>query len=179
KIVVEVATVENNLRFPGQYYDAETGLHYNWFRYYDPETGRYLRVDPIGFFGGINPYIYCLNGPINLLDPWGLLTTGQTVFIGLVATTVSTGVSFSPWIIAAPIAGGFTAGILTLGMGGDINEAIWNGITAAYGGPLVGIGLKTGIPKIIAGGLIGDYLLDFLWAKIPPPWSNQEASSCP
>ncbi|MEW6079692.1 MAG: RHS repeat-associated core domain-containing protein, partial [Thermodesulfobacteriota bacterium] len=43
---------QENFRFPGQYYDAETGLHYNGFRYYEPEIGRYLRKDPIGFFSG-------------------------------------------------------------------------------------------------------------------------------
>jgi RHS repeat-associated protein len=68
-----VNTVENNLRFPGQYYDAETGLHYNFHRYYDPMTGRYTQVDPIGFAGGdVNWYAYVGNNPVSWVDPNGL-----------------------------------------------------------------------------------------------------------
>lgn len=62
---------ENNLRFPGQYFDSETGLHYNWNRYYEPGTGRYLRVDPVGIEGGINLYVYTDNNAINLIDTMG------------------------------------------------------------------------------------------------------------
>jgi RHS repeat-associated protein len=59
--------------YAGQYYDAETGLHYNYHRYYDPKLGRYLRADPIGLAGGINPYQYAYANPVNLTDPYGLL----------------------------------------------------------------------------------------------------------
>jgi len=61
-----------DLRLPGQIRDAETGLHYNWYRYYDPSLGRYISADPIGQIGGINVYKYALNSPINFTDALGL-----------------------------------------------------------------------------------------------------------
>lgn len=62
-----------NLRFPGQYYDAETGKHYNYFRDYDPAMGRYIESDPIGLAGGLNTYGYVGGGPTNSIDPLGLM----------------------------------------------------------------------------------------------------------
>ncbi|MFI6514789.1 RHS repeat-associated core domain-containing protein [Spirillospora sp. NPDC050679] len=59
------------LRFPGQYHDQETGLHYNFQRYYDPSTGRYESSDPIGLAGGTAPHSYVVN-PLTLTDPLGL-----------------------------------------------------------------------------------------------------------
>ena len=66
------ATLEFNLRWPGHYYDAETGLHYNRYRYYDPGLGRYLTPDPIGYRGSeVNLYAYCPN-PLVQVDVLGL-----------------------------------------------------------------------------------------------------------
>jgi len=63
-----------HLRFPGQIYFAETGLHYNYFRDYDPSTGRYIQSDPIGPEGGINTYSYTEGNPVSSSDPYGLST---------------------------------------------------------------------------------------------------------
>ena len=85
------STVTNNFRFPGQYYDEESGLHYNWYRYYDPRTGRYITADPLlmPFFynrkphflvssslpkpNKFLPYAYAKNNPLALIDIKGLV----------------------------------------------------------------------------------------------------------
>ena len=64
-----------NLRFAGQYYDWETGLHYNYFRDYDPATGRYVQSDPIGLAGGLNTYGYVDSNPLYWIDLFGLSGT--------------------------------------------------------------------------------------------------------
>lgn len=73
---VDVAQVDNPLRHAGQYFDEETGLHYNRFRYYSPRIGRYLSPDPLGLLGGHNLYAYVGNDPINRVDPLGLFWGG-------------------------------------------------------------------------------------------------------
>jgi RHS repeat-associated protein len=69
-----LGTFVYNLRFPGQYYLPETGLHYNHFRDYDPQTGRYIESDPVGLYGGSHStYAYALVNPISYRDPLGLI----------------------------------------------------------------------------------------------------------
>ncbi|VAW70167.1 Rhs-family protein [hydrothermal vent metagenome] len=67
----ECEEIENNLRFQGQYFDEESGLHYNRHRYYNPGTGQFINQDPIGLLGGVNNYRYVPN-PTGWVDPFGL-----------------------------------------------------------------------------------------------------------
>jgi len=92
--------IRNPVRFQGQYFDEETGLHYNRYRYYDPDGARYLTQDPIGLAGGFNLYRYVGN-PVNLIDPLGLsckLPNLAKPPLALPAPTTS-----NPWMPHAPM----------------------------------------------------------------------------
>jgi len=69
---------ENDLRFPGQYFDGENGLHHNYFRDFDPTLGRYVQSDPIGILGGRNSYVYAYGMPGYAVDPRGLSSVYRT-----------------------------------------------------------------------------------------------------
>jgi len=105
-----VNEVEQNLRFQGQYWDAETGLHYNTFRYYDPEVGRFVTQDPIGLLGGFNLYSYAPNTS-RWLDPLGWC----------VSTNVSRGSAGQPLKATATI----TKGDLKTGTATNESSRAW------------------------------------------------------
>ncbi|ENV35528.1 Rhs family protein [Acinetobacter gerneri DSM 14967 = CIP 107464 = MTCC 9824] len=86
--------ITNNIRFQGQYYDQETGLHYNRYRYYSPYVGRFISKDPIGLLGGNNVYNYVSN-PTSLVDPLGL---SQCKVIERKKPVLTTGDSKKGWI---------------------------------------------------------------------------------
>lgn len=85
-----VALVHQPLRFQGQYFDHQTGLHYNHQRYYDPHVGRFVTQDPIGLSGGANPYRYAPN-PGKWIDPLGL-----AVDLSLVGSHYACGLDIFP-----------------------------------------------------------------------------------
>ncbi|WP_279255668.1 RHS repeat domain-containing protein [Shewanella xiamenensis] len=78
RTVLTSSISEFNIGFPGQYFDMESSLYYNMFRYYDPQLGRYIQSDPIGLAGGSNTYTYTYaeNNSIALTDPTGLFVPG-------------------------------------------------------------------------------------------------------
>ncbi|MFC4470803.1 RHS repeat-associated core domain-containing protein [Streptomyces xiangluensis] len=82
------------LRFPGQYQDPETGLHYNYQRYYDPETARYTSLDPLGLAPAPNPYGY-VNNPLRQIDPFGLMSCGDDTVVLYHGSQNWTGPNFS------------------------------------------------------------------------------------
>lgn len=130
-------TLTYNVRFPGQYYDAETGLHYNYFRTYDPSTGRYLESDPIGQEGGLNTYGYVLQNPLSYSDALGLDRQISFGFTG----TVQIGIPQLAWL-----GGGLGGGTL---LGISIPDDIWNfkcyqAFARVQANSLVGVGAFAG-----------------------------------
>jgi len=73
EFIQTITQVRQPFRFAGQYFDEETGLYYNWNRYYDPKTGRYISPDPLFFEERTNLYLYAANNPVRFVDPSGLL----------------------------------------------------------------------------------------------------------
>jgi RHS repeat-associated protein len=118
-----------NPRFPGQYYDAETGLNYNYYRDYDPATGRYLESDPIGLFGGINTYAYASGNPIRYTDPRG---TDVRVYNGSQVSGLHQGISVDtpngPYQVSYGLDQGGVAGASQSSSNDPAQNGIGNGV---------------------------------------------------
>ncbi|XXC88396.1 RHS repeat-associated core domain-containing protein [Streptomyces sp. A5-4] len=90
------STTYSPLRFPGQYYDPESGLHYNCHRYYDPESGRYTTLDPLGLEPAPNPYGYVTN-PGRYIDPLGLMSCDEDPWFCTMAAEIGPADQHSRW----------------------------------------------------------------------------------
>ncbi|HFD31671.1 MAG TPA: hypothetical protein ENJ28_02995 [Gammaproteobacteria bacterium] len=95
----DLQSVRFDLRRPGQWEDLESGLYYNYFRYYDPSTGRYITSDPIGQLGGINTYSYVRSNPLRWIDPLGLElaipVSGPGVITGIAVSPIGVGIGIA------------------------------------------------------------------------------------
>jgi RHS repeat-associated protein len=174
--------VRNPLRFAGQYFDPETGLHYNRFRYYSPEWGRYITRDPLGFAADTNFYSYAGNDPINQTDPLGLWWQTALAIAGSVVAGVAVAaaiVALAPAVtglaaVGLLLAGGALVGAVAGAVGEGLNELLngqhvcWPCIlkAAGYGAiagavastAFIGLGAAAGIGAFMARGALGGAL---------------------
>ena len=167
---IEHEPIEQNLRYQGQYLDRETGLHYNTFRYYDPDIGRFTQPDPIGLLGGFNLYQYAPNG-LTWIDPLGLMLLYRGMNLAEYDELMKTGKWTSPpstlegkWF-AESYKDAVTWGE-KMGHGGDFRvvqvSVLDNIADAAYKNPrLDGIGKARFIDNVVLNK-----------AKIKPKWSK-------
>ncbi|MCF8029330.1 MAG: PQQ-binding-like beta-propeller repeat protein [Desulfohalobiaceae bacterium] len=142
--------IKNPLRFPGQYYDRETGLHYNYHRYYDPQVGRYLREDPLLFLGGnINLYTYCNNNSFINSDSYGLIIGAKGAAVGAIGGAITGAYAGAQeggvWGALAGATAGAASGAIA-GFAGDF-------IAGGLGGGIIGTAVGQ-----TAGAIVGEML---------------------
>ncbi|MFI4954842.1 MAG: RHS repeat-associated core domain-containing protein, partial [Gammaproteobacteria bacterium] len=139
-------SVTINLRFPGQYYDVQSGLYYNHNRYYNPELGRYMEPDPLGMKPGLNPYAYAGNDPVNKTDPTGLDSVGQNIDAGAMrAAANGNNLGVAAWAAASAVWTLGGAESISLGMAGEPTSMLGVGLEAL--GAIPGVGEAKGAIK--------------------------------
>ena len=133
--IIVKQTITNNLRQPGQYYDAETGLAYNLNRDYDATLGRYVEADPIGLNGGLNIYGYANQNPLTFTDPGGLTPNGTAI-----GSTVGAGIVTLGSVVVDVVTGGVNVAAspseIAVGaaLGGTIGNAVSNAMSSSGSG---------------------------------------------
>ncbi|MBU3082279.1 RHS domain-containing protein [Acinetobacter baumannii] len=152
---------QNNLRFQGQYYDLETELHYNRYRYYEPHSARYVSKDPIGLSGGINTSAY-VSDPTQWIDPRGLASTNSIGSYGSVKSASDTyekyATSKSLKDVAERYAAGKTANasiVAGVGIGGSV-EYKGNGVTRSTLERSIGLYGEASITEPVDGFAFGE-----------------------
>lgn len=156
-----------NLRYPGQRYDSASGLNYNYFRDYDPGTGRYVESDPIGQAGGFATYGYGLNQPTQLYDKYGLnpvAVVGGAVVVGAIAGCAGGCFGalvgdYGGCVIKKRLAGGKTVGQCNDECTPDPCEAAKSCISGCIAGAIIG-GATAGrgvVLSPVAGYLLRKY----------------------
>lgn len=133
-----------NLRFSGQYYDAESGTSYNLFRNYDPTVGRYLQADPNGLAGGVSTFGYAGSSPLLYTDPDGRCPMCIGAIIGGVAGAIG-GYETGGW-----------EGAIIGGTVGAIVGAVAPGAATAIGDAAVNFLVSTGATSAATAAIVGD-----------------------
>jgi RHS repeat-associated protein len=144
--LTQTPTIQNPYTYTGREWDRETGLYYYRARYYDPQTGRFLTEDPIGFAGGdVNLYGYVWNNPVKFTDPsgnYGFVGAGYGVVAGSIGGYIGSGGTISGAVVGG-IVGGIVGFVNPFGSG--YVGTFVGGMVASFAGQAAGIAQKCGL----------------------------------